>query len=413
MARPESIEIRGFDSYPVTLGDELRGERASMGKSLLDVQRELRIKAAHIAAIENADPMAIPYRGFVTGYVRAYARYLGMDEDVVLRRFCAESGFTPPGAAIGARSARTTGAAAPRADLDALIAGSRLAAASRAASVNRDFGSTLRGLGSLVVLATLLGGLGWAGWTVLQNVQRVTFAPLPDAPEALADAPDLGAMTRLAAAAAASAPAVDAAALAAVYAAQEVAPPRLALRDGPISALDPQRSGIYADAARAAEPAAEAAPTMPDQPPVGGHSPQVAVAAPPHATTADAPAQTAAAPPARQGAAGVGLVIASEAWVRVRDAAGATVHEGLMRPGQTWRAPADREGLTLRAGNAGGVFIDVDGALFGPLGRPGAVVSQVILDPEHVRSAYPPARAEAAPTASTTLSAALAAAPTR
>jgi hypothetical protein len=41
------------------------------------------------------------------------------------------------------------------------------------------------------------------------------------------------------------------------------------------------------------------------------------------------------------------------------------------------------------------------------------VVSQVILDPEHVRSAYPPARAEAAPTASTTLSAALAAAPTR
>lgn len=409
MARPESIEMRGFDSYPVTLGDELRGERASMGKSLLDVQRELRIKAAHIAAIENADPMAIPYRGFVTGYVRAYARYLGLDEDAVLRRFCAESGFTPPGAAIGARTSRSAVASPPRADLDALIAGSRLAAASRAASVNRDFGSTLRGLGSLAVLATLLGGLGWAGWTVLQNVQRVTFAPLPDAPEALADAPDLGAMTRLAAAAAASAPAVDAAALAAVYAAQEIAPPRLALRDGPISALDPERSGIYADVARAAEPATE--PVQPaDGPPA-----DVAQAAEASALTTAAPAGDAAAeaPQAQPGGAGVGLVIASEAWVRVRDGAGATVHEGLMRAGQTWRAPADREGLTLRAGNAGGVFIDIDGALFGPLGRPGAVVSQVALDPDHVRSAYPPAPAEAAEATSATVSAELTPSPAR
>jgi cytoskeletal protein RodZ len=411
MARPESIEMRGFDSYPVTLGDELRGERASMGKSLLDVQRELRIKAAHIAAIENADPLAIPYRGFVTGYVRAYARYLGLDEDVVLKRFCAESGFTPPGAAIGARTSRSAAAPPPRADLDALIAGSRLAAASRAASVNRDFGSTLRGLGSLAVLATLLGGLGWAGWTVLQNVQRVTFAPLPDAPEALADAPDLGVMTRLAAAAAASAPAVDAAALAAVYAAQEVAPPRLALRDGPISALDPKRSGIYADAVRAAEPSGEPAP------PTEGQPAGIALAAEAGEPAAVGPAAagdaSSAPPSAPQGVAGVGLVIASEAWVRVRDGAGATVHEGLMRAGQTWRAPADREGLTLRAGNAGGVFIDVDGTLFGPLGRPGAVVSQVALDPDHVRSAYPPAPAEAAAAASATVSAALASAPAR
>jgi cytoskeletal protein RodZ len=411
MARPESIEMRGFDSYPVTLGDELRGERASMGKSLLDVQRELRIKAAHIAAIENADPMAIPYRGFVTGYVRAYARYLGMDEDAVLKRFCAESGFTPPGAAIGARSPRNAASAPPRADLDALIAGSRLAAASRAASVNRDFGSTLRGLGSLAVLATLLGGLGWAGWTVLQNVQRVTFAPLPDAPEALADAPDLGAMTRLAAAAAASAPAVDAAALAAVYAAQEVAPPRLTLRDGPISALDPERSGIYADAARAAEPASQPAQTAEGQPvdvAQGADADGAVVAG-----QSEAGQAVDSAPTPEPTVPGVGLVIASEAWVRVRDAAGATVHEGLMRAGQTWRAPADREGLTLRAGNAGGVFIDVDGALFGPLGRPGAVVSQVALDPESIRSAYPPAPAEAAAAASATVSAALAAAPGR
>ena len=37
----------------VSLGDLLRGQRATLGKSLFDVQRDLRIKAIYIAAIEN------------------------------------------------------------------------------------------------------------------------------------------------------------------------------------------------------------------------------------------------------------------------------------------------------------------------------------------------------------------------
>ena len=54
----ESETARGFDSYELRLGDVMRGERATMGKSLLDVQRELRIKAAYIAAIEDCDTSA-------------------------------------------------------------------------------------------------------------------------------------------------------------------------------------------------------------------------------------------------------------------------------------------------------------------------------------------------------------------
>ncbi|PKP63189.1 MAG: DUF4115 domain-containing protein, partial [Alphaproteobacteria bacterium HGW-Alphaproteobacteria-8] len=252
MAKAGTESLRGFDSYRVSLGDEMRGERASLGKSLLDVQRDLRIKAAHIDAIENSNPSAVPYKGFVTGYVRAYARYLGMDEDVVLRRFCEESGFEPTsGPAARTRSAGA--AAAPsnarRDDLDSVIVGSRLAAASRAASVSADMGSTLRGLGSLSVLLALVGGLGYGAWALLENIQRVEFAPAPQAPDAFSAVPDLDAMTRVARAGAVPAPIIDAAALAAVYAMQEVAPPRLELRDGPISALDPARSGVYAGAA--------------------------------------------------------------------------------------------------------------------------------------------------------------------
>ena len=46
-------KLKGFDDFEVSLGDMMRGERATLGKSLLDVQRDLRIKAPYIVAIEN------------------------------------------------------------------------------------------------------------------------------------------------------------------------------------------------------------------------------------------------------------------------------------------------------------------------------------------------------------------------
>ena len=67
---------RGYGPYEYALGDELRGERATLGKTLLDIQRDLRIKAAYIAAIEDAKPEVFPNPSFIAGYVRSYARYL-------------------------------------------------------------------------------------------------------------------------------------------------------------------------------------------------------------------------------------------------------------------------------------------------------------------------------------------------
>ena len=49
------FKVNGFDSYTLLLGEELRGERATLGKSLLQVQKDLKIKAAYISAIENCD----------------------------------------------------------------------------------------------------------------------------------------------------------------------------------------------------------------------------------------------------------------------------------------------------------------------------------------------------------------------
>ena len=93
-AEVEEVEARGFDAFELRLGDLMRGERATLGKSLLDVERELRIKANYVAAIENCDPSAFDTPGFIPGYVRSYARYLGMDPDQAFKVFCDESGFS-------------------------------------------------------------------------------------------------------------------------------------------------------------------------------------------------------------------------------------------------------------------------------------------------------------------------------
>ena len=80
------FEVNGYDSYVIRLGEELRGERATLGKSLLNVQKDLRIKAAYISAIENCDLNAFPNKGFIAGYVRSYARYLNL----ILRLFLSD-----------------------------------------------------------------------------------------------------------------------------------------------------------------------------------------------------------------------------------------------------------------------------------------------------------------------------------
>ena len=88
------FKVNGFDSYTLRLGEELRGERATFGKSLLQVQKDLKIKAAYISAIENCDLDAFPNKGFIAGYVRSYARYLNLNPEEIYERFCAESHFS-------------------------------------------------------------------------------------------------------------------------------------------------------------------------------------------------------------------------------------------------------------------------------------------------------------------------------
>ena len=183
----KDVKTKGFDAYDLRLGDLMRGERATMGKSLLDVQRELKIKAAYIAAIENADPSAFDTPGFIAGYVRSYARYLNMDPDHAFGAFCEESGF----ATAHGMSDKASSLKGKSYDPSASPLGKDIFSASATPFIPAGdavlSGIEPRAIGSVMVLIALISGLGYGGWTVLQEVQKVQFAPVDQTPVVLSD----------------------------------------------------------------------------------------------------------------------------------------------------------------------------------------------------------------------------------
>lgn len=89
-----------LDSYMPTLdsgpniGAALKAAREFRGLSLQDVADSTRIRRAYLAAIEEMRIEDLPSRPFTIGYVRAYARALGLEAESAVTRFKAEEPAT-------------------------------------------------------------------------------------------------------------------------------------------------------------------------------------------------------------------------------------------------------------------------------------------------------------------------------
>ena len=370
------MELRGFDSYDISLGDEMRGERASLGKSLEQAEADLRIKSKLIVAIESCDLEGFPNQSVIAGYVRSYARYLGMDAEDCYRRFCMESGYESP-SALQSSTGRFAGGKMSGGIVSAVgaeISQSRFAAPP---TTNRFRARiSLGALTSSAALIALVAGLGYGGYALLQDIQRVGIAPLPEAPSVVADAPDI------------SFPEIDMQALQKPQAgdyrgggalARAVAPGQLSQldiqrRDGPISAINPETAGMFARLQQ------QNAPVF-DTPDDG-----LMLAA--AERTSEIETQTVDDAPEMKG---ISLVFKEEAWIRIRESNNTTLFEGTYAAGDSILLPARLEAPRLRAGNAGGIFVYIDGVPYGPVGRSGSVAPNVSLLAEDVRNSMPQA----------------------
>jgi cytoskeleton protein RodZ len=75
-------------------GQILKENRERKGVSLTEVSLSTKITIKTLAAIEDGDPVNLPPKTFLRGFVRSYAIYLGCDVEEILRTFAEEMGST-------------------------------------------------------------------------------------------------------------------------------------------------------------------------------------------------------------------------------------------------------------------------------------------------------------------------------
>jgi cytoskeleton protein RodZ len=74
----------------IDIGSALKQAREALGLSLDDIAETTKVRARHLSAIETAALDQLPSRPFTVGYVRAYAKALGLDADATASRYRTE-----------------------------------------------------------------------------------------------------------------------------------------------------------------------------------------------------------------------------------------------------------------------------------------------------------------------------------
>jgi len=348
----------------LTVSESLRGRRIECGLDVDYVAQILKIRAGILVAIENGKFDELPGPAYAVGFVRSYATYLGLDAEALVVRFKNET------AEIARR---------PQLEFPLPIRDSRVPT------------------GPLLIICVLLAALTYAGWYYFSSTPDQLAGMTPAVPDRLLHLlrvpPPPKPGSEPAAAPAVSAPAP-------LGATPEAAPQAAAVtgQTAPIPA--PASPAAPAPGATTTQPVTTQAATAPQQPAVDGVPPveikpgaAPAVAALPPSPDLTQPAV--AADPTKQpdntygapeGQARVVLHAVADSWVQVRDKASNLLFTRVLKPGEHYNVP-NQPGLTLVAGNAGGIDITVDGQEAPRLGDLGRVARNVSLDPDHLLGA--------------------------
>lgn len=323
------------------LGDELREARLALGIAIEEMADRLRIRRAHLEALEEGRLGDLPGAAYAVGFVRSYAVALGLDADEMARRF---------------RDLTGPAAVKPRLIFPEPVPDRGMPA------------GLMIGVGAMVAVGAYVAWFNWSG-----GGSR-TVDIVPPVPPRLEAAAEQGR---------AQMPMRDAA---------PSAPLPLAVLPTPGGA------GANSSAQAATVPSAPLPP--PFQASAPASTPPVAAALAP--AQAAAPAAPAAADPAAL-PDGTRIVLRARpngvdgAWVQVRDPrSGQVLLNRVLRPGESWPVPP-RAGLLLDTGKATELDILLDGqpqpTLEGVIG----VRRNISLEPDRLRQRLVPAAAIPAP----------------
>ncbi len=329
--QPKSDASRTGDNAAAGLGALLREARVAAGLEIGALAVELRMRKSQIEAIEEGRFEALPGPGYAVGFVRSYANAIGLDPDDVVSRY-----------------KQATGAETPQTHL------------MPPAPVEPAGLPT----GPILVTAVLLAAVVYGGWYSLSRRPPINETEAP-----------------------------------------AQMPPESPANQAEGSPVQPMNAPGTAPGGGTTPPSTDnpgASTTVPGPQPMPAPS---TAAAPPAAVTSDPEQQEAAsdepeeAPPPtpievapQAGPATTPRIVvraSADSWVEVRGPDGRRLLSRVMRLGESYAVPP-LSGATLMTGNAGGIELLVDGKPAPPLGLPGAVRRDVVLDPDRLREGAAP-----------------------
>lgn len=333
------------------VGHSLKVVRERRGLTLAEVSARLRIRRPYLEAIESGAFGELPGAVYISGFLRQYAEFLGLEAEHVLKTYQAEADAPLQRTVLNFPMPRPE----ERTPRLWLVLGALVIAAGIYALWYRHQETLRFGQDLIQAVPPRLADL-------VPSPQPIGPAPQASAPPAAVSQIPAPAPPATETPAPAPAPAPAVASAPAVV-------PAAAAPSEPASA--PQVS---------ADPAPVAAAPATAAPPAAGTASQAE----------ETPASTASA--AQPGSYGVAeaesrvrVEATAPAWVQVRGPNNEQVFTRLLNKGERYIVP-DRAGLTLLTGNAGGVRLVIDGRQLPPLGADGEVKRGISLDPEQLKS---------------------------
>jgi len=314
-----------------TVGNALRERRLTLGLDEKAVASQLRIRKDQLSAIETGDYERLPGRTYAIGFIRSYARLVGLNADQLVEQF--------------------------KGEMQTLEVHKPVDLVFPDAAPQRNWPS-----GQLFAVALGIAVVVYAlVHLTMPSADTAPVAAIVDNSVTVVDA---------------DAPAVP---VQPPVAPKAVSAPPVVSEPAPVSAP-------------AAAPVSQPAPVPPVAP--VWHDAHLVVAQlfqgldqVAMVTTASSSAST--APGYSSGASRITLTAIEETYVQVKDLSLKKPHGVLLArvlsPGESFQAP-DRQGLVLLTGNAGGVQVEVDGRSAGVLGRSGQVIKRLPLEPAYFLS---------------------------
>ncbi len=368
----ENIEknfFESYDSYDISLGELLRGERATLGKSCLDVQNDLKIKAQYIKAIEKCDIRSLENKSFIAGYVRTYAKYLGLDPDYVYDRFCNESGFISSELNSFRPAKKRKKEKISSIPINAnFLSLSKYSDNKFKISLTGNF--IIKKLLPLCSLFFILFGVSYWIMQIILDIQRLEIIPIDQEPYSSVELQNinndlLALNNKNFVAKDLNLDSIEKKSLGNLYSTRDEIFPVVQNRDSPISKIDPNSYGLFLKTEKMLNPIPidkDLIETNKDLIKIEEEKPLVL----------------------RPKVPTLKLFAFNKSWIRLKDQKGDIYFERNLKKGEELIIPNELFSGSLRAGNSTQVFFIIDDNIFGPLSNKASVVKNFSIDPKNI-----------------------------